>query len=128
MLRIGVFVLPILLVLGFVLTTGKPLGPRLVGGTINVAFTLWFVYLLRKTEPVQTASEMADLIERFLGNRSHYPQEWNDFVECSHPDRQLDSYRKRCDELDPIVNCLEPPDPKALEELRNMVQELRRRR
>ena len=25
--------------------------------------------------------EVADLIERFLENRSGYPQEWNDFVD-----------------------------------------------
>ena len=74
----------------------------------------------------KTACEIADLIERFLNGTSLYPQEWNDFVERSHPDTMLDAYRKRCGLLDPRVNHLDPPDPKALEELRNMVQELRR--
>ena len=81
----------------------------------------------RKREP-KTANEIAGIIERFLNGTSLYPQEWNDFVECSHPDNLLDSYRKRCDLLDPLVNCSEPQDPKALEELRNMVQKLRRLR
>jgi len=74
----------------------------------------------------KTAGEIADLVERFLNGTSLYPQEWNDFVERSHPDKMLDSFRKRCDFLDPRVNCPDPQDPKALEELRNMVQELRR--
>lgn len=73
----------------------------------------------------KTATEIADLIERFLNGVSLYSQEWNDFVECSHPDKMLDSYRKRCDLLDPRVNCSDPQDPKALQELRTMVQELR---
>ena len=74
----------------------------------------------------RTAAEIADLIERFLNGASLYPQEWNDFVECKHPDRVLDSYRRRCDELDPLVNCPDPQDAKALAELRAMVDELRR--
>jgi hypothetical protein len=74
----------------------------------------------------KTAAEIADLIERFLNGTGLYPQEWNDFVERSHPDKMLNSYRKRCTLLDPRVNCPDPQDPKALEELRNMVQELRR--
>jgi hypothetical protein len=68
----------------------------------------------------KTAGEIADLIERFLNDTSLYPQEFNDFVDCSHPDKLLDSYRRRCGLLD-------PRDPEALEELRNMVQELRSR-
>jgi hypothetical protein len=74
----------------------------------------------------KTATELAELIERFLNGTSSYPQEWNDFVECKHPDRKLDLYRKRCDELDPLVNCPDPQDAKALAELRNIVEELRR--
>jgi hypothetical protein len=74
----------------------------------------------------KSANEIAGIIERFLEGKSSYPQEWNDFVECSHGDKLLDSYRKRCGLLDPLVNCPDPQDPKAVEELRNMVQELRR--
>jgi hypothetical protein len=74
-----------------------------------------------------TADEIADVIERFLDGSSAYPQEWNDFVECPHAEPQLDSYRKRCDVLDPEVNCPDPQDPAAIVELRKMVAELRRK-
>jgi hypothetical protein len=97
-----------------------------VGAAINIFLTFWFIFLLRKTKRTKTAAEIAALIERFLNNTSRYPQEWNDFVERRHPDRQLDSYRRRCDELDPLVNCPEPRDTKALAELKGMANELRR--
>ena len=74
----------------------------------------------------KNATEIAGIVERFLNGTSLYPQEWNDFVECRHPDAHLDSYRKRCDELDPLVNCPDPQDARALAELRSMVDELRR--
>jgi hypothetical protein len=74
----------------------------------------------------KTAGEIADLIERFLSGTSLYPQEWNDFVEHCQPDRNLETYRERCDELDPLVNCPDPQDAKALAELRRIVAELRR--
>ncbi len=45
----------------------------------------------------KTAAEIADLIERYLSNRCTYPQEWNDFVDCSNRDPKLDAFRKRCD-------------------------------
>ena len=54
-----------------------------------------------------------------------YPQEWNDFVECRQPDPKVESYRKRCDALDPLVNCPDPQDPHAIAELRSMVAELK---
>jgi hypothetical protein len=74
----------------------------------------------------RTAAQIADIIERFLNENSLYPQEWNDFVECSQPEERLDCYRKKCYELDPLVNSPDPQDPKAIEELRIMVVELRR--
>jgi len=74
----------------------------------------------------KAADEMADLIERFLNGTTLYPEEWTDFVERSHPNKMLDAYRKRCGALDPLVNCPATPDPKASEELRGMIQELRR--
>jgi len=74
----------------------------------------------------KTAAEMAGIIDRFLNRATLYPQEWNDFVECKHPDRTLECYRKRCDELDPLVNRPDPQDAKALAELGRMVEELRR--
>jgi hypothetical protein len=74
----------------------------------------------------KNATEIADIVERFLNGASLYPQEWNDFVEGRYPDAQLDSYRKRCYELDPLVNRPDPQDTKALAELRSIVDELRR--
>jgi len=74
----------------------------------------------------KTAAETADIVERFLNGKSLYPQEWNDFVECTHGDAYLDAYRKRCYELDPLVNCPDPQDARALEELRGIVHDLRR--
>jgi chaperonin cofactor prefoldin len=71
--------------------------------------------------------EAADLIERFLEDSSLYPQEGNDFVEASQRDKDLDVYRKRCDELDPRVNCPGVQDSDALVELRAMVKKLRAR-
>ena len=53
----------------------------------------------------QTPSEAAELIVRFLEGRSRYPQEWNDFLECRHFDPRIEAFRKRCDKLDPLVNC-----------------------
>jgi hypothetical protein len=73
----------------------------------------------------KTAGEVADIIERFLNDSSLYPQEWNDFVDCRHPDPKIDSYRQRCDMLDPLVNSPEPQDPDAIAELRSIVTELR---
>lgn len=86
-------------------------------------------FLLRlafqRTQP-RTAEEIAAIIERFLTGNSLYPQEWNDFVECSERDRRLDIYRKRCYELDPLVNCPGEQDRKAVAELRSMIDQLRR--
>jgi hypothetical protein len=81
---------------------------------------------LFKRRKTRTAAEIAGIIERFLDGNSLYPQEWNDFVECREQDASLDPYRKKCDELDPLVNCPDPQNPKAIAELRNMVEELRR--
>jgi hypothetical protein len=72
------------------------------------------------------AEAVADLVERFLEGRSLYPQEWNDFVDASQRDQKIESYRKRCYELDPLVNRPGPPDANAIAELRRIVIELRR--
>lgn len=74
-----------------------------------------------------TAIEMANLIERFLDGRSLHPQEWNDFIERSQRDRDLDRFRKRCYELDPLVNRPGSPDPEAMAALRSLANELRAR-
>jgi hypothetical protein len=70
-------------------------------------------------------SEMAELIERFLEINEDYPQEWNDFVEVPQREKERDACRKRCDDLDPLVNNHEAPDPDAIAELRSMVRTLR---
>jgi len=77
----------------------------------------------RKLTPV----EMASLIDRFLEGKSLYPQEWNDFVESQLRDKELDKFRKRCYELDPLVNRPAPPDEDAVHELRAIVRELTKR-
>ncbi len=69
--------------------------------------------------------EVADLIERFLEARPSYPQEWNDFVETPQQEGDIESYRKRLNELDPLVNCPGDQDPKAVAELRSILHKLR---
>ncbi len=59
----------------------------------------------------KTAGEIVDLIERFLLHQCAYPQEWNDFVECSNRDPRLDSFRKRCE----IVSSQFQTDKKSLD-------------
>lgn len=73
----------------------------------------------------RTKTEVAELIERFLENRPIYPQEWNDFVECHESDPVVEEYRKRCYDLDPLVNCPDPVDDDALTHLRGILHELR---
>jgi len=72
--------------------------------------------------------EVAQLIERFLENRSLYPQEWNDFVDTSQKDRVIDDYRRECDELDPLVNRRGEPDPDAVARLKGIINQLRSER
>ena len=97
-----------------------------VVGLPELAFVFFLLSLVFKPKQPRTANEIADIIERFLTSSSLYAQEWNDFVDCKERDSQLDTYRKRCYELDPAVNCPGPPDPKAIAELQNMAEGLRR--
>lgn len=71
--------------------------------------------------------EIADLIDRFLNNASLYPQEWNDFVDTPQPEQRTDAYRKRCYELDPLVNRPGNQDPNSVAELKSMIDILRRK-
>jgi len=73
----------------------------------------------------KTRADVADLIERFLQNRLAYPQEWNDFVECSQSDPAIEAYRRRCYDLDPLVNRPDPVDEDAIANLRGILHELR---
>lgn len=79
----------------------------------------------RRSNRDKTVLEVADVIERFLKGRSLYPQEWNDFVDRSQKNRIVDAYRKRCYELDPLVNRPGEPDPDAVAELQKMISTLR---
>jgi hypothetical protein len=97
----------------------------LVIGLPELAVVFFLLRLGFNPKQPRTANEVADIIERFLCKKSLYRQEWSDFVECSERDSKLDTYRKRCSELDPVVNCPGPQDPKAIAELQNMVDELR---
>jgi hypothetical protein len=72
--------------------------------------------------------EVADLVERFLKGKSLYPQEWNDFVDTGQEDPTVNSYRKRCYEIDPLINRPGDADPKAMAELKSMITQLRSRR
>ena len=69
-------------------------------------------------------SDIAKLIERFLEGKGLYLQEWNDFVESPQYDQKLDIYRRRCYELDPLVNRPGDPDAEAVSELRSMIETL----
>ena len=72
-----------------------------------------FLMNLFKRKKPRTAAEIAGIIERFLDGNSLYPQEWNDFVECRERDASLDSYRRKCYELDPMVNSPYPTKSKS---------------
>jgi hypothetical protein len=116
-----------------------------IGGLLSFAIFLWIVgpryswemkfllvsclatilFVLPSKKRNLTALQMADLIERFLDRKSLYPQEWNDFVERSQRDRQMDKFRKRCYDLGPLVNHPGEPDPDAVAELRSLVATLR---
>jgi hypothetical protein len=48
---------------------------------------------------INRPGEVADIVERFLSGSELYPQEFNDFFECSLSDPNLDAYRQRCEML-----------------------------
>ena len=47
----------------------------------------------------KTPGQMADIIERFLSGSGLYPQEFNDFIDCSLANPKLDAYRQQCEVL-----------------------------
>jgi hypothetical protein len=69
--------------------------------------------------------EEAQVIERFLAETELYPFEWTDFAETKQQDPRVERYRKRCDELSPLVNRPGEMDDTAVAELRSIIQELR---
>jgi hypothetical protein len=80
----------------------------------------------RRKNRNMTPLEIAELIQRFLDEKSFYPEEWVEFAETPQHDKKLDVYRKRCDQLDPLVNRPGEMDPSAVAELTLMIDELRR--
>jgi hypothetical protein len=74
-----------------------------------------------------SVDDAAGIIERFLTDSSLYPQEWNDFVDTPQQNGVVEGYRKRCYQLDPLVNRPGGQDPGALAELRRIVNELQSR-
>jgi hypothetical protein len=72
-----------------------------------------------------TPREAGQVIERFLSENSSYSQEWTDFAETPQQDARVEQYRKRCDELSPLVNRPGGMDKTAVSELRSIVEELR---
>jgi hypothetical protein len=72
-----------------------------------------------------TANEASQTIERFLENRSLYPQEWNDFVDTPQLDKVVENFRLECYKLDPLVNRPEGPEPQAIASLELILKQLR---
>lgn len=75
----------------------------------------------------RTGSEIAAIIDRFVSDECTYPQEWNDFVDTRIDDAELDRVRRRCEELDPIVNCPGGQDRDAMNELQAIASKLKKR-
>jgi hypothetical protein len=69
--------------------------------------------------------QAARAIERFLAEKSSYPQEWNDFAETPQEDPRVEQHRKRCDKLSPLVNRPGEMDEVAVSELKSIIEELR---
>jgi len=76
-------------------------------------------------KPNMTPREAAQVIERFLAENISYPQEWADFAETPQKDARVERYRKRCDQLSPLVNGPGEMDETAVSELRSIIEDLR---
>jgi hypothetical protein len=68
--------------------------------------------------------EAAQVIERFLDGPSD-SIEWCDFAETEQENATVERYRKRCDELSPLVNRPGGMDEAAVAELRSIIKALR---
>ena len=71
-----------------------------------------------------TPEEAARVIERFLAGSAD-SIEWCDFAETRQQDPKVESYRKRCDKLSPLVNRPGDMDEAAVAELRSIINGLR---
>jgi hypothetical protein len=88
--------------------------------------SLWFESNPNRVRwtPDMTAEEAAHVIEAFLDGPSD-SIEWCDFAETGQQDPRVERYRKRCDELSPLVNSLGEMNEAAVMELRSIIEELR---
>ena len=75
-------------------------------------------------KPDMTTEEAAAVIERFLGETPD-SVEWCDFAETPQRDRTVERYRRRCDQLSPLVNRPGQMDEAAVVELKSIIRELR---
>jgi hypothetical protein len=73
-----------------------------------------------------TVHNVGHIIERFLNNSPRYPQEWNDFVDTAQRSPNSERLRRRCYDLDPLVNVPGQGDGTALAELRMMAASARK--
>lgn len=75
-------------------------------------------------KPDMTTEEAVAVIERFLGETPD-SVEWCDFAETPQRDRTVERYRRRCDQLSPLVNRPGEMDEAAVVELKLIIEELR---
>jgi hypothetical protein len=75
-------------------------------------------------KPALRSAEAAALIDRFVEGKLRYPQEWNDFIEAGTVEPRVEPFRRRCYELDPLVNVQGNPNRQALAELRSISKQL----
>jgi hypothetical protein len=73
-----------------------------------------------------TVHDVGRIIERFLGNSLRYSQEWNDFVDIKQRKPESERLRRRCYDLDPLVNRPGDIDESALAELRSIAASARK--
>jgi len=75
-------------------------------------------------KPDMSPEQAAQVIERFLMGTAN-SIEWCDFAETRQKVQNVEHYRKRCDELSPLVNRPGEMDRAAVAELKTIVDELR---
>jgi hypothetical protein len=81
--------------------------------------------LIWKTKGNMSPEDAAQVIEHFLAETEQYPFEWTDFAETKQQDPVVETYRKRCDKLSPLVNRPGAMDETAVAELKSMIEEMR---
>jgi hypothetical protein len=59
---------------------------------------------------VSTLSDLVGLLDRFLGNNSRYPLEWDDFVSWKNSAPAIESIRERIAATEPLFFSADPDD------------------